>query len=226
MAIALLCCGAKALALTFDEVEMVCPYDGTKFTFTAEASGTSFGRTLDLRPLGPIMSPWPMAVCPTNGFVFFKDKFDDEELKQLKPLILSPAYQALAKETAYYRAAWIRERTGASHEDVSFLLLQATWQADRGGQYERYAKQLIERLPDDIRAAKCDKKPVLQQVLGELMRRVGNFDAAKAHFLEWKSELAPGGEPSRIAAFELGLIEAKDSGPHATSEALDPKPSK
>ena len=78
-------------------------------------SGTAFGTALDLMQVGPIQSPWPLAVCPTNGFVFFKDKFDTKELERLRPIILSPEYQALKGEAAYYRAAWIAAHTGADH---------------------------------------------------------------------------------------------------------------
>src|SRR5262245_6172517 len=75
-------------ANTSVQVEMECPYDGTRFTATLQASGTSAGMRLDFRPVGAIASPSPLAVCPTNGFVFFKDKFSSDELEKLRPLVL------------------------------------------------------------------------------------------------------------------------------------------
>ena len=120
---------APAQAMTRLAVEMTCPYDGVKFTFDAQGSGTSFDRLLDGMALGPIESPWPLAVCPTNGFVFLKQDYEADELERLRPLILSAEYQNMKNETPYYRAAWIAERSGSSHADVSRLLVQATWQA-------------------------------------------------------------------------------------------------
>ncbi|WP_110116489.1 hypothetical protein [Bradyrhizobium diazoefficiens] len=120
-----------AHAMTRSIVEMTCPYDGVKFTYSAQNSGTSFGKQLDWMPVGAIESPWPLASCPTNGFVFVKAKYEDDELERLRPLILSPEFQGIRSETPYYRASWIMEHTGASHEEVSSLLLQATWEAGR-----------------------------------------------------------------------------------------------
>lgn len=122
---------SAAHAMTRSTVEMTCPYDGVTFSFSAQNSGSSFDKQLDWMPVGAVESPWPLASCPTNGFVFVKAKYEDDELERLRPLILSPEYQALKNETPYYRAAWIMEHTGASHPQVSSLLLQATWEAER-----------------------------------------------------------------------------------------------
>jgi hypothetical protein len=220
--VALVCCGT-AFAHTSSRVEMTCPYDGTKFTFEAQASGSSFGTTLDFMQVGALQSPWPLAVCPTNGFVFFKAKFDDEELERLRPMVLSPAYQALKEETAYYRAAWIRERTGADHREVSILLLSATWEVFRDPRrYQQYATELIARLPRDIEAAVGDEKLALRRLLGELMRRVGRSDEARQYFLDFAKEQAPESNDGLIAAFEVRLIDKKDTQPHLVAEAIKP----
>lgn len=124
-------------AMTRSVVELTCPYDGVKFSFSAQNSGSTFDKQLDWMPVGAIESPWPIASCPTNGFVFIKQKYEDEELERLRPLILSPEYQNIKSETPYYRAAWIMERSGASHVNVSGLLLQATWEAGRAELVER-----------------------------------------------------------------------------------------
>ncbi|MGA2128390.1 MAG: hypothetical protein ABSG76_19830, partial [Xanthobacteraceae bacterium] len=199
---AALCSSHAAVAHTGVQVEMICPYDGTKFSFQAQTSGSSFGTTLDFMPVGAIQSPSPMAVCPTNGFVFFKDKFDDQELERLRPLILSPDYQALKEETPYYRAAWIGEHTRAPHAEVSWALLQATWEVFRDPQhYARYATELATRLPDDIAASNPDQKRMFQLLQGEIMRRLGSFDDAKQYFQNWSRELDPTSNDALTAAF-------------------------
>lgn len=124
-------------AMTRSDVEMTCPYDGVKFIYSAQMSGTTFDRQLDGMLSGAIESPWPLASCPTNGFVFLKQKYADDELEKLRPLILSAEFQSIKEETPYYRAAWIMQRTDASHQDVSGFLLQATWEAGRNELVER-----------------------------------------------------------------------------------------
>jgi hypothetical protein len=220
-AIVVLFCWSRAFASTIKEIEMVCPYDGTKFSYTAQMSASVFDTALDFRKTGAVISPWPIAVCPTNGFVFFKEKFEDEELERLRPLILSPEYQALKGETAYYRAAWIGRHTGEAHGEVSYLLLQATWEASRDSErYRRYAAELIDRLPDDIRASSGDGKRMFQLVLGELMRRRGRFTEARQYFVELERQLEPASTESVVAGFEIQLIDKQDSQQHLYSEAL------
>jgi hypothetical protein len=107
LAFSLLTVGEPPRAMTFRNEIMVCPYDGTTFQFTGQSSGTVFDKTLDWMPYGPIQSPWPLAVCPTNGFVFAKRHYTDEELEKLRPLILSPEYQAMRQESPHFRLAWL-----------------------------------------------------------------------------------------------------------------------
>ena len=154
----LLASASAAGAMTLQTVEMTCPYDGTRFEFRVQGSGTSTGQSLDFMLMGAIRSPWPIAVCPTNGFVFAKEKYEPDELERLRPIVLSPDYQALKDETPYYRAAWIMERSGEPRTEVSLYLLQATWEAGWEALAERYNAKLREappgaRAPDpDIRA--------------------------------------------------------------------------
>jgi hypothetical protein len=209
-------------ASTSQQVEMMCPYDGTKFTAMLQASGTAFGVYLDSKRYGAIVDPWPLAVCPTNGFVFFKEEFADAELEKLGPIVLSPAYQSLKDETPYYRAAWLMERSGASHIDVTFTLLQATWEADQTpDRYARYAKELIARLPQDIGAANDREKPRLQIIRSELLRRIGRFDEAQQSLAPLLRDADPVSDEGVVAAYEDRLTKAKDDAPHRVGEAFN-----
>jgi hypothetical protein len=164
----------SAHAMTRNVVEMTCPYDGVKFNFSVQMSGTSFDKQLDWMPVGAIESPWPLAVCPTNGFVFLKEKYEDDELEQLRPLILSAEYQSIKNETPYYRAAWIKERTGASHQDVSHFLLQATWEA---GQTE-----LLERSQANAQGGSA-------QNTADIARRIMAEGTTGEHYRRYATEL-------------------------------------
>lgn len=211
-----------AAASTIREVEMTCPYDGTKFKATLQGSGTSFGTALDLMPVGPIISPWPLAECPTNGFVFLQDKYTEEELERLRPLVLSDAYQALKAEAPYYRAYWLRQKMGASPEQASFTLLQATWQVARSPEkYARYAGELLARLPDDIRAEENKEKAItLRMLQGELLRRLRRFDEAKEYFEHLQSEFPPESDAALIVKYQIGLCDWGNSAPQQARSAI------
>ena len=47
---------APALTLRLDQ--KTCPYDGQKVEAMVPASGTSFGKDFDFRPVGPVMTPY------------------------------------------------------------------------------------------------------------------------------------------------------------------------
>lgn len=236
---------AVSNAMTLHTVEKTCPYDGTIFKFEEQGSGTAFDKTLDLMPVGAIRSPWPLAVCPTNGFVFIKSEYKPEELERLRPIVLSAEYQALKDETAYYRAAWIMQRDGAPHADVSRYLLQATWEAGqqelyeryqarpatapeldfkefmaegtRSERYRRYATELLARLAQDIAAAPTESA-AFKILTGELLRRLGRFDEAEEHFKALAGDFDVDGIVARIIAFERELIAKRNIGIHFMSK--------
>jgi hypothetical protein len=210
-----------AFAHTDLQVEMTCPYDGAKFTAQLQGSGTSFGTLLDYRPIGAIVTPWPLAVCPTNGFVFYKTKFEDGELETLRPFVLSNEYQSLKDETPYFRASWLMEHAGLPHIEVTRELLQATWETYKPrDRYIRYAKAVLNRLPNDIEAASGAEKTTLRILRGELLRRIGNFDEAAESFRGLIDELDPGGVEANIVKYEIELSGHGDYKVHPSCEAV------
>lgn len=223
MAIAVLlaaCVPATVLGRTMMEQEMTCPYDGAKFSFVGQGSGTSFGQQLDLKAVGAITSPWPIAVCPTNGFVFYKNKFSDGELEKLRPFILSPEYQATKGESPYYRAFWIVDHSGGLHAEASEKLLFATWESG-GDRYARYATLLAERLPKDVENAQGKERDKFVALRGELLRRLGRFDEAAEYLRRWQPELGVASVAWMIVRYELELIAQRDSGIHMVADAIN-----
>src|SRR4051812_36684612 len=73
----------RAAALTMFDLEVTCPIDGKAFTTKAVAIYRQTGMRLDTKPLGSLLAPMPLPVCPDNGFVVYKSDFTDTELVAL-----------------------------------------------------------------------------------------------------------------------------------------------
>ncbi len=187
--ILLLASAIPAFALTYSEVTETCPIDGTEFKDTVPASGTQFGIMLDLMPYGPIGAPWKLPECPRDGFILYKD-FTPEEIATLKPYILSDKYQALRRtETQYWRLGQMQEKLGASVDKRAGSFLKATWQANEE-QYPRYAQAAILLFQEILRqeGKETEEGFAAALLVGELQRRLGNFDAAKIVFASLQEE--------------------------------------
>ena len=133
-------------ALTFAEMTYTCPIGGEVFTQRRPASGTGFGMELDMKPFGALIAPWPLPVCPGNGFVIYKDEedFSAAERERLTAYVASDAYRTLvADDTPYYRAAMLMRAAGDDSVPAAVVLLRATWEAQADAQYTRYAEAAL-----------------------------------------------------------------------------------
>ncbi|WP_296248497.1 hypothetical protein [uncultured Stenotrophomonas sp.] len=178
---------APAAAMTFMQVEHVCPIGGERFSAQEMGSGTAFGHFLDGRLHGAIQSPWPLVSCPGNGFVIYKDDYSADEIKRLTAVVESDEYQRMrGTETSYWLLARLFEAVDAPLKDRAGVLQSATWQASPQ-QYPRYvqaASAAVAQQCPDARAAADQDEPWLycQMLLGEWERRLSRFDAARARF--------------------------------------------
>jgi len=193
-----------ANASTFYQTEIVCPIGGETFTTTLAGSGYTSGRFLDLKPFGPTPAPWPLAKCPSNGFVLYRSKFTDAELGRLREFVESPQYQELKSlHSNYYLAAVLQRHLEEPPSRIASTLLQATWEA-RGNQYQLYASEALDLYKTLLSEPYADKKKWLtdQLIAGELERRLERFDDAHKRFSELKDGL-----PND--AFELEIVDLK-----------------
>jgi hypothetical protein len=165
-------------------VTKTCPIGGEQFKTRQALSASVFGSYLDLKPWGAIAAPWPMAKCPGNGFVLYKNDFNGQEIARLKPLVASPQYQKMqAVETNYFLAAYLMQAMKEPPQVVAGTLLRATWEVEEDERYPRYAAQALKSYEELISA---EQSGVLgpdyvahQHLAGEFERRLGRFAEAE-----------------------------------------------
>ncbi|MEI2457114.1 hypothetical protein [Lysobacter firmicutimachus] len=217
----LILAASPAQALTFADQTLVCPIDGKSFTARVMSSGTSFGRYFDTRPFGPIAAPAPLPACPGNGFIVVEQReYSAEELTRLRAFVASEEYRGwIANETPYYRLARQMAFAGASPDAAANVWLQATWDAD-AERYPRYAEQALQAWRQRAqRQAGSEEGVHARLVVGELQRRLGRFDEARASFLAVRADPAlqrvEDAETrdylGQIVAAQLQLVQARDT---------------
>lgn len=210
------------------EAELVCPIDGEKFKTMLAVPDTPLSFHLDLKPSGPNGAIWPLAKCPSSGFVMYKRDFSEDELARLRPYVASAQYQALSEaHTNYYLGARLRAHLGATPAHLAYVLLQATWEADSRPRYEQYATEALETFKRVLAGPIPNAKEWInaQFVTGELERRLGRFEDARARFhaLSDRDEVGEG-TFRQVLQLQLRLIEARNTASHLIPrEGAEPK---
>jgi hypothetical protein len=160
--------------------KMKCPVGGAPFSYTPAPQPAGIGMRPDGRPYAGGVVPPPLPECPDNALVLYKD-YSDEEVAKLTPLVESADYQALRRESQYYRAYWLMKAMGVDSDRYLLALLQAAWQADdRPELRARYLAEFadesarVEARPDDINWIGMEGRAV------DALRELGRFDDAAA----------------------------------------------
>ena len=187
---------------------MSCPIDGKTFTAPAISAYVIRAVRLDLKPLGALIAPNPLPVCPENGFVVYKKEFTPAEIAAIKPIVLSPDYRQLRDDhTDYYMAAYVKERVGADDYDIGQTYLQASWEAerDRPQSVVYHYRSLALGKPDAFLKqdhSRSEQWWTASLLVGELERMLGHFDAAEARLkaLPYKQAKATLGEKGAALA--------------------------
>lgn len=148
----------------------------------------------------------PMAVCPDNGLVIYKD-FSKDEIALLEPLIQNPAYLALRGDTPRYRAAWLLHLLDKDKVfSYLWLLNQASWEADgdsvRKARYKREFAEAVAAIPPQ---PKNGTWLLMQIHAANAWRELGDLDRAQA----------------TLAALPLASLETEVPGAGATPAELD-----
>ena len=179
------CAGTSVHALTYGDAEFTCPIGGEVFTSQVVGSYSRFGTRLDLKPLGALVAPLPIPVCPGNGFVMYKETFSKEELAKLTSIVESDAYRDARKQhTDHYMAAFLLEKMAPVALDLAHVYLKASWEAeekrpDRLAEYQALSlarfKTYLESDPK-----RDDSWWIAQSAAASLERRTGLHSEAIA----------------------------------------------
>lgn len=181
--------GGAAVAGTPFPVKMKCPVGGERFVYTDTMSYSTWGQRPDGKPYGSWEFPKPLPECPGNRLVMFAD-FSKEQIKALEPLLASAEYKALADDTSYYRALWLARALNLPDLPASWLMLQASWQADGDAERKaRYQREFVAVLDSEPVKAGDLNWLSLQARAVNAERELGAFDAATARIKRLNDQL-------------------------------------
>ncbi len=146
--------------------------------------------------------PSPIAICPSNGFIMYKEDFSAKELLEIDQYISSDSYQKLYadKHASYYLFYQLSQNVHMD-ENVSdwWLILNATWEAEGCGdakKYNKYASEVIEKATLSLNTMETDNKDyfALKLLIPNLYRRMGNFEVAQ----EWLNKINENNLPNNL----------------------------
>ncbi len=213
-------------ALTTGNRSFTCPIDGNQWKQEVEMSGTSFGRRLDLRPIGPTGSPWTAPQCPKCRFVLFEDQTDKATVGKLKPYILSEAYQTASKDQpSYFCIALIQTFLKTKPQVIGHAHLKASWQTEANPkECRRHLESALAQFTDALTTLKPGEKDFQTTAFlcCELERRTGRFDEARKRAEALlKTDSFKDDHPRGLLERELEFIGKKDLAPHAMTDELE-----
>ena len=222
VAVAMLATAVFAEASTFRPVKKTCPLCQAEFSFMAQGSGFQSTMRLDLKPVGAIAAPWPIPVCPKCKFVLYSDDIPKEELEKCQKIVSGAAYKEHSERASYYLLGILDEKMEKDDLTIGHIYLKASWQEERDTKQLSEDLQLSQKHFDAFLAKASEHNEswqTAQLVVGEIKRRLKNFDESKKHFEGLKAmKEFQGNQLEKIIDFQLRLIAKKDSDPHSMKE--------
>jgi len=187
---------------TLQQIELQCPVCETRFRSQAVISTNSFGgKRTDFHERAAGTQPLPFLVhmCNRCGYTGAERDFTDEAdvtalvrehvWTELAPqLTTAPNRGVVLGSEKYEAAAKVAEWQGLEPRHVADLLLRAAWCCvDEGDvEAERYFRRkaawAFERALDAFDGVAREERAVLTYLVGELWRRVGDAETARAWF--------------------------------------------
>jgi len=171
-----------AAAAKFVDREMPCPVCGNVFYARLDLSGAGSEMRLDLKPVGDVAWPWLLPDCPKCGFVVYRLPVPAAELARCRVITASEEYKKARARSSYYRVGLLYLRLGLPVYSVANSFLKASWQEESDPARLKEDLELSLKYFTDC-AATCaaEEKENSQLLAGELLRRLGRFEEARAH---------------------------------------------
>ncbi|MEX0810464.1 MAG: hypothetical protein WD044_17210 [Dongiaceae bacterium] len=208
---------APASALTYSEEEFICPLDGSISTRIVVMSYTVLDQRLDLRPVGALMSPPPIPVCESNGFVLYQEEFSEADLAQLRAIVDSDEFRPLrAANSDWFIAAWLAEQMGRPTAETHWMYLYASWEVEDSDPAlnHDYLSLALDRFVLGERVAQPDSEDwwMARLLRIEINRRLDRFSEAEALLDETEAGVVPEGYRSLLDR-QRQLVIGGDSTP-------------
>ncbi len=200
------------------ETTFVCPLGGEEFVGLTLGTYSTYGIYLDFSRVSYLRLPIPLPVCPSNGFVVFKEDFTQKELDRLAEVTSSDAYKALlGKNSSYFLFAYLAEQTALDAVEPWWLYNLASAEIDGCDEalYRRYIPIVIDRAEKQLASTNPDEQVfwVLNIIIANAHRRIGDFAAAREQLgavLDRYHEQMPQ-DLAKVVAQLRGHIEAGNS---------------
>ncbi len=214
---------AKAPVARFADKEMLCPVCGQTFYARLDLSGAESEMRLDLKPLGVVSWPWLLPDCPKCGFVIYKLLLPAAELAKCKQIVASGEYKKGLPHSSYYRVGLLFDQLGKGDYSVATSFLKASWQEEGSPAKLKEDQELsLKYFTACSQTCGADEKENSLLLMGELLRRLGRFEEAKAHLV--KLQGMKGFQKNffaDIVEYQLRQCARKDSSPHEMEDVRD-----
>jgi len=213
----------RAPVARFADKEMVCPVCGNTFYARLDMSGAQSDMRLDLKPLGVVSWPWLLPDCPKCGFVVYKLPLSAAEQAKCRQIVASEEYKAGLRHSSYYRVGLLFNQLGKGDYSVATSFLKASWQEESYPDKMKEDQELgLKYFTACAQSCGADEKENSLLLMGELLRRLGRFDEARAHLV--KLQALKGFQKNffaDIVEYQLRQCARKDSSPHELEDVRD-----
>lgn len=167
------------------ETELTCPSGGRKFTALELGTHSTMGVYLDWQPISYMRFPVAIPVCP-NGFIMDLPNPEGDALAKRKAYVESAEYQKLYKQkhASFYLFGKQSEALRENLDNLWYIYLQATWEADgcqNREKYKEYAALVIEKANEQRTklTEKDEEYWPINIVIADMYRRTGQFELAQ-----------------------------------------------
>jgi hypothetical protein len=215
-------------------VTMRCPLDDTEFQTVQEFSGFAAGQRLDLKKLGAISQPRPLARCPECSLPIWDKYLDEDHKVRLRAALQSDRYRAEGRPASpWFALGVLREELAADAYTVAWTYLQASWEAEESDQPDVYAVAARRALTWFDRAATAlarneerrDEYRLALYLPIELARRTEDFADARRRLDAWPGDSDPwlhAAIESQRRLIAAGQSAADDRLPEPVSRTVSP----